>query len=178
MSMRIPSLITATEFARRLAEINLDQSKFARRSGLSWDAVHEYRDAKARLPACVVRCLQFEEALYALGKLAQTDAERVGKRRMVEILRRAAEPITSTQKPPKKRVRAGRRRNYLAPRYLKLPPAQPSDPLEQPATWQQLAARIGEDEAKRLHDRLAQRRPPQPRRHRDEAPIPRNSDPI
>jgi hypothetical protein len=177
---RINSSVSASEFACRLAAIKLDQSKFARRSGLSWHQVHRYCSGKVALPASVDRLLKCEELIYGLNALivkAGTHGDRIGKRMIVALVRAASAPLPEG-KPKHQAKHRKRKKNLLAPRYL--PPPPPADELEKPETWTVLAQRIGQDEAQRLHQRLMQRRPRGPggRAGDGEAPIARVSDPI
>ncbi len=178
MSARIPSAISGEELRFRLRVIGLGQATFARRVGLSWRHVHRYLIGSISVPAFVHRVLLCEEVIFALKQLTQTTADRVGKRRMIEILNAASEPITTVVKPPKKRVRKGRKINYLAPRFLgKVTP--PPDELPGPLAWQEFAARVGQAEADRLHAKLSRRRPPTIGRPTDDGPPPgRVTDPI
>jgi hypothetical protein len=176
---RLPASISGSEIAERLAAIDLNQGRFARRRGMSWWAVHNYQSGVVPMPATVFGLLQFEELLFGLNAVLPQLSPKA--RRLIEPLLRAASPPVTKPKKEKKRRRLGRKRNLFSPQYLPVPVASlQGDELEQPATWQQLASRVGPDAAAELHRKLAGRRPAGPRRHpADGDPPPsRNSDPI
>lgn len=170
-----------TELAQRLRMIGMNQTQFAKRTGVSRQSTNRYCRG-APMPASVERALQLEELTFAMRGLINATYERVPKTKL-RVLVAAAEPRKLTP-PPKPRKRRGKRslKNWLSAKYLPVPVASLQvDELEQPATWQQLASRIGVDEAQRLHQRLAQRRPRGPGRPADDGegpPLAKVTDPI
>lgn len=180
--IRVLSPLTGTELLRRLHALGIGQKTFARRNGISWRHFHRYIVGELQCPAFIHRLLLCEEAMFALARLAQTDAERCGKLQMRAILKAASEPITATSPPTKSRRKAAKRkpRNSLGSLPKILP--QPTDLMQDHPLWQELAGRIGQDAADRLHRKLSERRPRRPRRSHlpteDRPPISRTTDPI
>jgi hypothetical protein len=139
------------------------------------------RGDRVAIPASVDRLLKCEELIYGLNALivkAGTHGERIGKRRIVALVRVASQPLP-VGKPKHQAKHRKNRRNLLGPRYL--PPPRPVDELEDRATWTELASRIGVDEAQRLHQRLMTRRPRGPGGRAGDAearPLSRTTDPL
>jgi hypothetical protein len=173
------SKVPRIEFRERLKAIEMSHARFAHERGWSLASVREYLAASATraIPYYMETALIDEEGWYAIDLLIAGKGKRASKYALKAI--RAKTKMGT--KPPKRRraKRKPRKVNFLAPRFLS--PAAPIDELEQPATWQQLAQRIGADEAQRLHTKLAQRRPRGPGRPVDDGDAPprtRTTEPI
>ena len=177
---RTRSPLTSEQLRKRLAAIGYSQMGFARYAGLSARHIRRIVSGET-VPAFIHRLLLCEEALFALKRLSQTDAERVGKRAMLRIIEAMQEPIRAV--PPAKRRGKSypKRRNLLSKRFLPTPSIDLQiDEVDRPETWTVLASRIGQDEAQKLHQRLMARRPRSLGRPSGEAeaPIARTTDPI
>lgn len=184
MVARLKAPITCAEFAARLRKLGMSQHTFAMRWGFSLELINT--NCRFAVPSSTAyRSLLVEEMLAQGQSLIKPPKERVPRLAMQRIFDALNAALTGDQarrNPAKRRKRKPRRVNYLTPKYLgTIPPAPAVDELEQPATWQQLASRIGADEAQRLHAKLAQRRPRGPGRPADDAdrlPLAKVTDPI
>lgn len=159
MAAPMRSSLAPTELVLRLGMIGMNQTRFAKRAGISRQRVNCYCHG-VPMPASVERALQLEELTFALRALVQAPYERVPKTKL-RILVAAAEPSRLTQIPRRKRRGKRRRTNWLSPKYLPQPVA--ADVVDEPKTWALLAERIGADAARQLHASLASQRPAQPR---------------
>jgi hypothetical protein len=176
---RLRASITSEEFALRLRRVGLSQRVFALRCGFSVQLVSTYCRFE-RPSATAYRLLVLEEMLARANALIAPPKVRVPRRAMRRVLDAANVPLTDEPitRSKVKRVRKPGKRNLLSPRFL--PRVPPSDEFEMPETWRSLAERIGQAEAKRLHERLASQRPPAPRHNPadDGGPKVRTTGPI
>jgi hypothetical protein len=179
MNYRKRSNVTHIEARDRLKATGMSHARFAHSVGYSLDAVREHlsHSTEERIPWWLERALIYEEAWHAIDLLIAAPGKRASKYVLMAI--RAKTKIGT--KPPKRRTakRGPRRRNLLAPRFLR--PAPPVDELERAETWTALASRVGVDEARRLHAKLSARRPPtlgRPSRDAEDEPKSRTTDPI
>jgi transcriptional regulator with XRE-family HTH domain len=165
-----PMRAVPTELAQRLRMIGMNQTQFAKRTGVSRQRTNRYCHG-APMPASVERALQLEELAFAVRALINTAHDRIPKSKL-RVLVVAAEPRKLTP-PPKPRKRSGKRSkvNWLSAKYLPVAPAKlEGDELERSETWTALASRVGVDAAAELHRKLAQRRPHRPRRQAEDGP--------
>jgi hypothetical protein len=110
--------VNGAEFVVRLAAARLNQTTFAKRSGMSWRQTHEYTLADD-VPARVMRLLQFEEMVHQLTVLADMSSGNRVTKAAIRRLLRGIEP------PPKKRRRSGRKAG-ISPQKLNKPKRDPA----------------------------------------------------
>jgi hypothetical protein len=176
---RMPSTITPSELKQQLRLLGLSQRHFGHRCAVTSRAIEAYCANGSVVPGYIARLLAFEQLLHSLTVLVNASGERISKRRMQDVLRAADRAVTATPAPKRRKAKyRPRRRNYLSLKLLPRP--RPADVLEDAATWSVLAERVGQDAARRLHERLAQRRPQSPRHGPDgsEPPRSRTTGPI
>jgi hypothetical protein len=163
------SNITRVEFRDRLKATGLSHAMFAHEYGYSLDAVRLYlmKSATRPIPYHMERALIKEEGWHGIDLLIAAKGKRASKYKL-----KAIRDATKIETPPPKRRRAKRKprkTNWLAPRFLRrVDPGPVDDPLIPRPMWLELAQRVGAPEAQRLYERLASKRPTQPRRLDDD----------
>jgi transcriptional regulator with XRE-family HTH domain len=158
------AFLAPTELAERLRSIGMNQTRFAKRAGVSRQRVNRYCHGAA-MPASVERALQLEELIFQLRSLIKVTYERIPKGRLRALVA-AAEPHKLAPQPkPRRKHRGTRVKNWLSPKHLPRPdPASIQDDPLPKAEWQKLADDIGRERTDALREKLLAERPAGPRR--------------
>jgi hypothetical protein len=89
------SAVTGPQLQARLDAIHVSQRAFARMVGLTAESVNRACNSQNRLPISMAIALQHVEMIYGVQALLDSEPERIGRRRLRAVLRKAQAPVTA-----------------------------------------------------------------------------------